>query len=78
MECLYYAYILNNNINKLLYDTTWIIKKDDIISYSIKYSFLPTIKKITHQKIINFNKINLEEISTYNYIKKAKNINYII
>jgi len=82
MECLYYAYILNNNINKLLYGTTWIIKKEDIISYSIKYSFLPTIKKITHQKIINFiknfNKNNLEEILTYNYIKKAKNINYII
>ena len=45
MECLYYAYILNNNINKLLYGTTWIIKKKDIMSYSIKYSYLPTIKK---------------------------------
>jgi hypothetical protein len=77
MECLYYAYILNNNINKLLYGTTWIIKKEDI-----KYSFLQTIKKITHQKIINliknFNKNNLKELKTYNHLKKAKNINYII
>ena len=45
MEYLYYSYILNNNINKLLYGTTWIIKKKDIMSYSIKYSYLPTIKK---------------------------------
>jgi len=81
MECLYYSYILSNNINKLLYGTTWIIKKKDIMSYSIKYSYLPTIKKMTHQKIINrinnFNKNNLEELRTYNYVKKAKNINYI-
>jgi len=36
---------------------------------------------MTHQKIINrinnFNKNNLEELRTYNYVKKAKNINYI-
>ena len=81
LECLYYIYVFNSYINKLLYETSWIIKKENIEMYNIKYSYLSIDKKATHEKIINriknFNKSNLEETRTYNFQKKYKNINYI-
>jgi hypothetical protein len=81
IECLCYAYIFIYYMNRILYDTAWIIKKENIKSYEIKYSYLSTEKKASHEKIINriknFNKNNFPEMITYNYQKKYKNINYI-
>ena len=80
-ECLYYSYLFDIFITNFLFGTTWLIKKETISKYEIKYSYLVTQKRKSHENIIKrirvFNENKLNETKTYNYKKGSENITYM-
>jgi len=80
IECIYYSYLFNFFITNFLLGTSWIITKETILKYRIKYSYLTSKKKLSHKNIIKrvkiFNNNKLKETKTYNYIEGSENVTY--